>query len=123
MTWPRPYCDPTVPLPAGHSYNTCCKEWDQNWDKYTPGDNLDKGVPDNYFEASEGQDLQAALVKVISGAIVKNATASAVATVAQQTQEGDIIVRGLFHAADPDTVGRYLWRGHLEAYWPVARSN
>ena len=49
---------------------------------------------------------------------MKNATASAVATVAQQSQEGDIIVRGLYHAADPDTVGRYLWRGHLEAYWP-----
>jgi len=118
MKWPRSYCDPTVPLPAGHSYDTCCKGWDLNWDKYTTGDNLDKGVPDNYFECSQGQDLQAALLKVLSGAIVKNATASAVATVAQQTQEGDVIIRGLFHGADPDTVGRYLWHGHLEAYWP-----
>jgi type IV pilus assembly protein PilY1 len=119
LRWPRSYCDPTVPLPAGHTYDDGCKEWDQSWDKYTSGDGLDKGVPDNYFECSEGQDLQAALLKVLSGAIVKNATASAVATVAQQAQEGDIIVRGLFHAADPDTVGRYLWRGHLEAYWPA----
>jgi type IV pilus assembly protein PilY1 len=118
LRWPRSYCDGTVPLPSGHSYDTCCKEWDANWDKYTAGDKLDKGVPDNYFECSEGQDLQAALQKVLSGAIVKNATASAVATVAQETQEGDVIIRGLFHAADPDTVGRYLWRGHLEAYWP-----
>jgi type IV pilus assembly protein PilY1 len=119
LRWPRSYCDPTVPLPSGHTYDAGCKEWDQNWDKYTSGDGLDKGVPDNYFECSEGQDLQAALLKVLSGAIVKNATASAVATVAQQAQEGDIIVRGLFHAADPETVGRYLWRGHLEAYWPA----
>ena len=118
MNWYQPKCDPTVPLPSGHSYDTCCKEWDANWDKYTSGDNLDKGIPDNYFECSQGQDLQAALLKVLTGAIVKNATASAVATVAQQTQEGDIIIRGLFHAADPDTVGRNLWRGHLEAYWP-----
>jgi type IV pilus assembly protein PilY1 len=118
LRWPRPYCDPTVPLPSGHSYDTCCKEWDANADKYTAGDNLDKGVPDNYFECSEGQDLQAALQKVLSGAVVRNATASAVATVAQETQEGDVIIRGLFHAADADTVGRNLWRGHLEAYWP-----
>lgn len=120
MTWPQKKCDPTVPLPTGHSYDTCCNEWDKNWDKYTTGDGLDKGVPDNYFEASQGQDLQAALLKVLSQAIVKNATASSVATVAQETQQGDIIVRGLFHASDPDTVGRYLWFGHLETYWPYA---
>ncbi len=75
-------------------------------------------MPDNYFECSEGSQLQNALQKVLTGAIVKNATASAVATVAQETQEGSLIIRGLFHASDPDTVGRYLWRGHLEAYWP-----
>ena len=118
MTWPQPKCDPTVPLPAGHSYDTCCKEWDTVWDEYTPGDGLDKGIPDNYFEASQGQDLQSALLKVLSQAIVRNATASSVATVAQETQQGDIIIRGLFHASDPDTVGRYLWFGHLESYWP-----
>jgi type IV pilus assembly protein PilY1 len=112
MKWPQTNCDPNG------TYNNCCKEWDANFDKYTTGDNLDKGVPDNYFEASQGGDLQAALLKVLSQAIVKNATASAVATVAQQTQEGDIIIRGLFHASDPETVGRYLWFGHLEAYWP-----
>ncbi len=115
MKWPQPNCDPSG------TYNTCCKEWDSKWDAHTTGDNLDKGVPDNYFEAAEGQDLQSALLKVFSAAIVKNATASAVATVAQQTQEGDIIIRGLFHASDPETVGRYLWQGHLEAYWPCAR--
>ena len=113
MTWPLTNCNP------GGTYNTCCKEWDLNWDRYTSGDNLDKGVPDNYFEASEGQDLQAALLRVLSSSIVRNATASAVATVAQQTQAGDIIIRGLFHSSDPETPGRYLWRGHLEAYWPV----
>ncbi|MCL4553302.1 MAG: PilC/PilY family type IV pilus protein, partial [Candidatus Marsarchaeota archaeon] len=112
MKWPQTNCDPSG------TYNDCCKEWDTKWDSYTSGDNLDKGIPDNYFEASEGQALQSALMTVIQSSIVKNATASAVATVAQQTQEGDIIVRGLFHAADPDTVGRYLWFGHLEAYWP-----
>src|SRR5271157_130562 len=57
-------------------------------------------------------------MQVIQSAMAQNATASAVATVAQQTQEEDIIVRGLFQAADPNTVGRLLWYGHLEAYWP-----
>ncbi|HAA04324.1 MAG TPA: hypothetical protein DCE18_13195, partial [Syntrophobacteraceae bacterium] len=112
MNWPRPNCNP------GGTYDDCCKEWDLNWDANTAGDNLDKGVPDNYFEASEGPQLEAGLLKVLSTAMVRNATASAVATVAQETQDGDVIIRGLFHSSDPETVGRYLWRGHLEAYWP-----
>ena len=47
--WPRSYCDPTVPLPAGHSYDTGCKEWDQNWDKYTAGGRPGQGSTGQLF--------------------------------------------------------------------------
>src|SRR5271157_5823928 len=79
MNWHHPKCDPTVPLPRGHSYDTCGKEWYFRWDSYTQGDNLDKGVPDNYFRATEGSALQAAFMQVIQSAMAQNATASAVA--------------------------------------------
>jgi hypothetical protein len=112
-------CDPTVPLPSGHSYNTtCCPEWDAIWDRLGDGSNLDKGVPDNYFEADNGQQLAASLATILQTVLVTDASASAVATVSQQLSDGDDVIRGVFEASDPNAISNYLWYGHLESYWP-----
>ncbi len=92
--------------------NRCCKEWDLNGDK----------VPDNYFFTSTGDQLGAALASIMGVITQQSASSSAVATVAQQTGEGDLIIRGMFEAKPPDddtvNAGRFLWFGHLETYWP-----
>ena len=102
--------------------DACCKEWDLNPDLYAPGDGLGKGVPDNYFETKTGDTLKEALASIVGQIDQQNASSSAVATVAQQTGEGDIIIRGMFQAKPPtsetDLQAYYLWWGHLESYWP-----
>ena len=118
FTWPRSYCDPTVPLPSGHNYHeTCCQEWDLV--KTREGEPVDsqKGIPDNYFEASDGRQLERSLQAVLLQVLSGNASASAVATVSQQLSTGDTVVRGVFEAADETDPSQFLWYGHLEAYF------
>jgi len=113
VSWPRPSCNP------GGTYDeTCCKEWDEKLDLLVEGDGLGKGLPDSFFKADSGEQLASAISQVLADIQSQTAAASAAATVAQQSTEGDFIVRGMFQAQDPSAVGRYLWYGHLEVYWP-----
>lgn len=113
--WPVSECNPN-----GTYDETCCKEWDKIWDREEDGTNEDKGVPDNYFQASDGKKLEEALLAVMKAVMSRTAAASAVATVSQETRTADVIVRGVFEAQDPDpnVVDTFLWKGHLEAYFP-----
>ncbi len=112
-----PACDPTGLTGA---YNEkCCAEWDSVWDRNEDGIPEDKGIPDNYYEASNGAQLESALMSILTEVISRNAAASAVATVSQQGSDGDLIVRGAFEASDPDILDKYLWRGHVDSYWPL----
>ncbi|AFM26572.1 pilus assembly protein [Desulfomonile tiedjei] len=118
MTWPRSSCNPNG------TYNDCCKEWDRVWDRDAIGDQ--KGTPDNYYEASDGKKLEEALLAVMAAVTSRTSAASAVATVSQEVRSSDIIVRGVVENSlkkDPnvvsqDTIDTFLWRGHLEAYYP-----
>lgn len=116
---PRTAGDPVDPLPSGHSYNdTCCKEWDNIVTREGEPTNSNKGFPDNYFEASDGQALERSLKKVLQQVLARDASASAVATVSQQLSTGDTVIRGVFEAQDQQNPDKFLWYGHLEAYWP-----
>ena len=100
--------------------NACCKEWDIIRDYPATA------APDNYFETRTGDQLKSAIASILEKIDQQNASSSAVATVAQQTGEGDIIIRGMFQAKPPPeyTVqDQFLWWGHLEAYWPFTTSN
>ncbi len=114
LSWPRSTCNPN-----GTYSDNCCKEWDNIWDRDGDGVLEDKGVPDAFFAASNGAELETALMAVLQDVVTRNAAASAVATVSQQGADGDLIVRGAFEASDPDVVDKYLWRGHIDAYWPL----
>ncbi len=105
-------CDPDG------EYAECCKEWDTMWDRDEDGILEQKGLPDTYFEAHDGTALLAALKRVFDEILVRTAAASAVATISQEVQGGDIILRGAFQAADPRFDDTYFWFGHLETYWP-----
>ncbi|MEW6349946.1 MAG: hypothetical protein AB1646_12840 [Thermodesulfobacteriota bacterium] len=133
-SWPKSLCcDPNVPsanCPSGSTYDPdgktpCCQnEWNKKWDRDGDGSNSYKGVPDNYFAVSSGDDLAKALTAILQDIQSRNASAGAVATVSQQTQGGDIILRGAFDAlpsggtVTTTAQATYLWYGHLDSYWP-----
>jgi type IV pilus assembly protein PilY1 len=109
--------------------DACCKEWNAVYDLKTPGDNLHKGVPDNYYEVTNGDDLATAISQIIGKVNQTTASSSAVATLSQKVGEGDEIIRGLYEAlttlcdpllgdkTDPNYC-KMVWWGHLEVYWP-----
>lgn len=72
------------------------------------------------FYADNATQLQDALSKIFAEIGQSVGSAGAVATVSQEINSGDVIVRGAFrayNASDPDT---YTWQGHLESYWPYS---
>ncbi|MFH1112478.1 MAG: hypothetical protein V1792_01025 [Pseudomonadota bacterium] len=87
-------------------------EWDSNAD----------ATVDHFFVASNdesfGEEVEKFITQVITH-LVARGSAAAVATISQETSDGDVIVRGAFTAADPDDDSRAVWHGHLEAYWPT----
>ena len=104
-----------------NSPNRCCAEWNAN------KDTTRKGMPDNYYYAKSGAQLQQALTNIIANITQQIGSSSAVATVAQQNTEGALIIRGAFEARAPDSdvadSTRYLWFGHLENFWPDKNGN
>lgn len=86
----------------------CCREWDADKD----------GIPDAYFEATNGALLVKALLKALAAMATATSSAGAPAAVSQTTGSGDLLIRGVFEALDADQV-TYLWRGHLEVFYPL----
>lgn len=78
------------------------------------------GVPTNYFQATDGAEIEEALTLVLGRASQQTGAAGSVATVSQKYQGEDLVVRAAFEAADPDKMGGYKWYGHLETYLPFA---
>ncbi|MFH0825327.1 MAG: PilC/PilY family type IV pilus protein, partial [Pseudomonadota bacterium] len=98
-----PACDQTC------TRNVCCKEWDAK---------DCNGLPDYFFKVDSGAAMRKALLSALADIVERVSSASAVATVSQQSTDGDQVVRGAFEASDPDDPSMYLWRGHLEVYNP-----
>ncbi len=103
VTYPRPNCDPDG------TYNDCCQEWDED----------QNGVPDTFFYASNGRELEESLTKAVAYIIGSAHSAGAVATVTQEVAGEDVVIRGAFTTYEPDDPTTYVWRGHLEVYWPM----
>ena len=122
-------CTPSSSVSSGGVYNCtgttspnrCCAEWNSNKDPSR------KGMPDNYYYAQNGAQLQTSLNAIVSNITQQLGSSSAVATVAQQNTEGALVIRGAFEARGPTTdaadAGRFLWFGHLESYWPDQDGN
>ncbi|MBI5252551.1 MAG: hypothetical protein HY912_23905 [Desulfomonile tiedjei] len=126
FSWPRGACNPANSNCASACGGSCfcvkcCNEWNATWDRDKDGVDESKGIPDNFFQADDGKQLEDSLSKVMQAVTTGTAAASAVATVSQEMRSEDVIVRGVFEASDPDHPDDFLWKGHLEAYFPFTQ--
>lgn len=106
------------PCPAGSTYH-CLSD---GYSGYIEWDNDGNKVVDHFFVAEDDSEFGSEVEKFITAVIthlVAAGSAAAVATISQETSDGDVIVRGAFTAADPTDDSRAVWNGHLEAYWPT----
>ncbi len=83
------------------------KKWDRDND----------GMPDNYFFVANPLKLYEQMEKAFIAILSRGGSAGAVATVTQEVQGQDMIVRGAFTSYEDDP-REFVWKGHLEVYWP-----
>lgn len=100
VTVPPSACDPTAP-------NSKCKEWDSE-----PGP--PDAIPDSYYEAVDGEQLEAELLKAIAD-ITRKATSGTAVSVLATTGDGEgAIYQAYFFPTKTISNGDYKWLGYLQ---------
>ena len=109
-TWPDPCTgypsnSKTALLPESNA------EWDQDGD----------GVPDNYYQAEEGQELRNNLLTAIYDMIQRSASGTGVSALSGQKKSGSGLIQALFYPRrvwdDGDVKFRLDWTGALYNWW------
>jgi type IV pilus assembly protein PilY1 len=88
-----------------------CDEWDADRD----------GVPDNYFEAPQGGNLETALRRAFTAILERASSGSTVATINTQTRSGGALLQAYYLPKDTKTGAAgtvdILWKGFLRSLW------
>lgn len=88
-------------------------EWDENGD----------GLPDTYFEASDGAKLQAALGKAIRDILERSASGTAASVLATNSEGEGNLVQAYFRPSFSTTIDnnsnpvKVTWSGYLQSLW------
>ncbi len=97
-TLPAPPCD------AG-STDARCKEWDTNAD----------GIPDTYYEASQGEKLEASLVDAIANILKQSSSGTAVSVLATTGEGEGSIYQAFFYPQKLEGIEPRAWFGYLNS--------
>jgi len=106
ISYPRPYCNPNG------TYTDNCKEWDGDAD----------GVPDNYFFASDGQQLAESLERIFTGIVKDDYSGGTVGVLGKRSKEysisgvvlaGTVLGQPLFYSQKYGI----RWLGKVYGYW------
>ena len=87
-------------------------------DQQVEWDSGNNGVPDNYFYVANPADLWENLDRAFSLVLIRQGTAGAVATVTQEVQQEDVVVRAAFESFSQSNPSIFSWIGHMESYMP-----
>ncbi|HKJ72291.1 MAG TPA: hypothetical protein VKA55_11105 [Gammaproteobacteria bacterium] len=94
-----------------------CAEWDSDLN----------GIPDNYFSASSGNQVEGALRRAVTSILSRVSSGSTVATISSQTRSGGVLLQAYYQ---PETtvngsagIFNLAWRGHLRTLWTDPKGN
>jgi type IV pilus assembly protein PilY1 len=95
---------------------------DKNDDKLPDLDEYDSspqdGVPDNYFEAASGDELENALVVAFSSILNRVSSGSAASVVSTSRKGEGLLYQAVFWPQRTDTLGKEIsWAGDVYSYW------
>ena len=82
-------------------------EWDKDGD----------GVPDTYYEASEGYQLEAKLIQAINDILKRAASGTAVSVLATSGEGEGNLVQAYFRPSVTSGVTEVQWVGYLQSLW------
>ena len=102
VEYPRSNCDPD------NTYEDCCAEWDETGD----------GIPDAFFNASDGAEIAEALTKVFKEIRLGTSSGTAVTAITSRSTTGSIITQGIFYPEKEFEDDRQVnWSGNLFSEW------
>ena len=83
------------------------KEWDDDGD----------GVPDTYYEASDGYALEAQLISAINDILARAASGTAASVLATNAEGEGNLVQAYFRPSKIEGTDEVNWLGYLQALW------
>jgi type IV pilus assembly protein PilY1 len=102
VTYPRSNCDPSG------TPNAKCAEWDRE----------KTGLPSNFYEASDGAALQAAIAKAIQDIQANTSSGTAASVMGNNDSSGAMLLQALYFpekSFEASTKAR--WLGEIQAFW------
>lgn len=76
------------------------------------------GIPDNYFEAASGEELENALVVAFSSILNRVSSGSAASVVSTSRKGEGLLYQAVFWPQRTDTLGKEIsWAGDVYSYW------
>ena len=106
VSFPRSNCNPSS------NYNNCCNEWDK-------ADN--NGIPDTFYAASNGEQLQSALTEIFEEIIKEASSGTAASILSKQAEAGSSVIQAVFYPQKRFGSGSSAkdinWVGYLYNWW------
>jgi Tfp pilus tip-associated adhesin PilY1/regulation of enolase protein 1 (concanavalin A-like superfamily) len=99
-TLPSAPCDPSA-LPM----DAACKEWDEDQD----------GLPDTYYEASDGNKLESQLIQAITDILKRSSSGTAVSVLATTGEGEGAIYQAFFFPEKLENIEARHWLGYLHS--------
>ena len=82
-------------------------EWDRDGD----------GIPDTYFEATDGAELERALISAVNDILERAASGTAVAMLANSYEGDATVIQAYFRPRAYDGITELSWLGYLQSLW------
>jgi type IV pilus assembly protein PilY1 len=105
-TLPAAPCDPSAGM------DNSCHEWDQAGPAGVPD-----GLPDNYYEAADGNNLEAKLIEAISDILKRASSGTAVSVLATSGEGEGAVFQAYFYPAKLENLEERKWLGYLQAFF------
>ena len=101
VTYPRSECNPSG------TWSTSCKEWDKN----------KTGLPYNFFEASDGDVLEASLLTALNDILRRASSGTAASVLASSDGSGANLLQSVFYPKRLFTDTEIDWTGEIQNLW------
>jgi type IV pilus assembly protein PilY1 len=92
------------------------------WDSDNSGD-PGYGIPDNFFEASDGYYLEKALLNTINDILKKAASGTAVSVLSTSSEGEGNLIQAYFKPVVPSGLDEIRWQGYIQSLWVDPKGN
>lgn len=87
------------------------------WNSYGRKDSSNRPLPDTFFQATEGDSLEAELMAAINDILKRSSSSTAVSVLSTSAEGEGTMVQAYFKPAVPNGLDEVSWVGYLQSLW------